>query len=225
MANQINELALRLPHPDAVTNAQVVTLLNIVGMLLPLLTKPEETIPGKSNPDGNVSDSAAATFISVCNRLDEIVADKSRWNLEFQKNLEQKAEVIHQQNLGVLRTQQAAAAEVISPHFRYRPNVARSPDGGWMAYLGDPTTTNVILGLGRSPNEAVLNFDSIFKGTVPPYMVEWLAAREQALEEDQTPPPFPNNTNENRLDQKRNRTAKKSPKRRKDGAGDSGNPS
>jgi hypothetical protein len=224
MANRVNELALHLPHPDAVTNAQVVTLLNMIGMLTPMLISPNENIPGKSAPEGCVTDSAAATFINVCNRLDEIIADKKRWDTSFQETCEMRATTIHLQNMEVLKAQQEAAAEVSSPHFRYRPNVSVAP-GGWMAYVGHPETPNVILGLGRTPDEAIKNFDLVFKGTVPPYMVAWLMAREQAIEAGQPSPELPKNPNEKTVDKKRNRVAKKTQSRRKTGDGNSGNPS
>jgi hypothetical protein len=106
------------------------------------------------------------TLIKACDRLDKILEDDRRWSLEYQMNLEAEFHKSHAQNLNLLESQATAAAEVASPHFQYRPRIAKSQDGTvWMAILGDENDiSRCIIGLGRTPEEALAEFDKKFQG-------------------------------------------------------------
>lgn len=228
-------IAANLPHPDSVTGSQIDNLLRIIGTLSMFLSNPRhevETIPGKNAPPREVAESAEVTFMLVCSRLDDIVGDASRWNMDFQKQLEARAAAMQQHNVEFLRAQTQASQEIITPHFRYRPNIKKLPNGmGWIVFLGDVDNypEQSIAGIGGNPAEAVKAFDDVFQGTLPLQMLEWLAKHEQALSEGQTPPPFPitkiQNTNEQSqqsVDSRTNRKARKSKSRRRDDQSDSG---
>lgn len=212
-------LARSLPHPDAVTGQQIDNLLRIAGTLLGIVCagEREENIPGKNSPDGSVKTSAEATFINVCNRLDAIVNDPQRFNLDFQKSLEQRAGEIQNYNIELLKNQAAAAAEMKTPHFRFRPHLRRAPGTpGWIAILGDDPD-NAIAGMGHTPEAAVKAFDQIFLGALPIEMLQWLIAHEAAMNAGQVSPPFPKtqNTNETKpVVRTGNKTNRRSKKRR-----------
>jgi hypothetical protein len=194
---------MNLPHPESVTGAQIDNLLRICGLMTNVLCNPyreQESIPGASNAPGEARDSAEATFINACSRLDDIINDKSRWSLDFQRSLEKKAEDIQVAQLKFVQAQTEAAAELKTPHFRFRPTLQKAQDGSWVAYLGDPAdqTGNTIVGLGRNPAEALRSFDEIFQGTVPQVMIDWLIEHEKAQDAGLPSPPYPNsNQNQN----------------------------
>lgn len=229
-------IAAHLPHPDVVTGNQIDNLLRIIGTLSMFLSNPmhdRENIPGQNSPAGEVQDSAEATFMVVCSRLDDIVNDASRWNMDFQKKLEGQAAALQQHNADFLRAQTAASRELTTPHFRYRPNIKKLPNGmGWVVFLGDVDNEpeNSIAGVGKSPAAAVAAFDDIFQGNLPLEMLQWLAQHEQALSEGVESPPFPTTkTEENNNEQSKQivvpRTSRKTRKpkgRRSDDKGNSG---
>jgi hypothetical protein len=211
-------VAASLPHPDSVTGNQIDNLLRIAGTLMGILIHGrDENIPGASEPDGNVRTSAEATFINVCNRLDDIVKDPKRFNLEFQTAVDQRAQKIHEFNVGLIKAQNAAAEELQTPHFRFRPTFKRTANGiGWIALLGHDAD-NVIAGIGASPEAALKAFDEVFKGDMPVEMLQFLAEREAAMNAGLQPPDFPKtqNTNEqNKMDGEGSQPAKKPAKRR-----------
>src|SRR6267142_539925 len=218
-------LAHNLPHPDSVTAAQVDTLLRVAGTLMGVLTNPmrgSENIPGDSDPDGTVKESAEATFINVCNRIDAIVTDPARFSMEFQRRIEARSEEITQASLKSMESQAAAAAEIVSPHFRFRPILQKTGDS-WIAFLGDVVgdSNNAIFGVGASPAAAIIAFDQVFSGELPIGMLEWLAQREQSLNAGIPFPSSPEkqNTNEPKtrsVESRRNRKTRKSTSRRRD---------
>jgi len=229
-------LAHNLPHPDSVTAAQVDTLLRVAGTLMGVLVNPMrgmDNVPGESDPDGCVKESAEATFINVCNRLDEIVTDPTRFSMAFQNKIEARSEEITQASLNVMNAQAAAAAEILSPHFRFRPILQKTGAGdGWIAYLGDIAgdSNNTIFGIGASPAAAIVAFDQVFSGELPVGMLEWLLLREQSLNAGIPFPSAPENqkTNEPKtrsVESRRNRKTNKSSRSRRNDKGDSGNPS
>jgi predicted RNase H-like HicB family nuclease len=211
MNQQRSPMPMNLPHPDAVTGEQINTLLRVISCMEGYLLSPHrdvERIPGDTNPDGGVADSAAATVINACNALDNLISDKTRWSMEFQKKIESRVDEIHQEQLAFLKAQTAAANFVSLPQFRFRPTLNRADEHTWVAYIGELETPHVILGLGKTPEEALASFDQIFRGTVSPSMLEWALAREKAINEGS---PLPEIPYEKTVDRKRTeRTAKTS---------------
>lgn len=215
--SQLSALVSSLPHPDSVTNTQVDGLLRIVATMAGALAVTKQTGLEVSEPvlPENALLSVEATLIHACNRLDVLLTDSNRWNMKFQNMLEARSAELFAQQKEFFDAQTAAAEEVISPHFRYRPDLKKLPGGlGWLAYLGDPVNApeNSILGIGNSPNAALLAFDEMFKGTLPSNMMQWLAEREAYF----LNPPIEKPNEQNKLDPGINRKTRRSPKSRKD---------
>lgn len=175
-----------LPHRDSVTSFQVRTLLDIANVMAGALIAPLSEFT-RAEMDGEAKLSAAATFIGACSRLDDIISDKSRWDLENHDTLEKKLSEVYTQNLAFLTAQTEAAKEVNSPHFIYRPLILKLNKPGaaieYVAILGDPKDLdNCIIGVGITPKQALEAFDGMFTGNMPDHLVEWLAQREAAIE-------------------------------------------
>jgi hypothetical protein len=195
MSKNHNEvLGNNVPHPDIVNGVQIGNVLNIIMALTPILVNPAreaENVPGKNAIDGESAVAASVTMIAACARLDAILADNSRWDTSFQKKLEANAEQIQVAQTRFLQTQTMAANEVITPHFRFRPDLRRLNEKEWTASIGEGN--DAIMGIGPNPDAALRAFDDIFKGHVPLYMLNWLLQREAALDSGVPSPPAPIN--------------------------------
>ena len=170
-----------LPHRDAVTNFQINTLLNAVGLLANVLTNPPRDIEGvPQHLDGGSKCAAEASFINVCSRIDEIVSDPTRWGFHFQEHLEYKLGELYQQEINLRNAQQRAIEEVNSPHRVYGPTLVKLKDGTFAAVLGDinDDIEKCIVGVGVTPEEAIKAFDEVFKGEPSQAMINWLAKKD-----------------------------------------------
>jgi len=185
------------PHyltTNVVTSEQVELLLRTLMTMANAIAVVTHSSEDDKTPEGGAIQALEASMIQVCNRLDLITANDDRWSLQSQKESEQRLATAQNAQIDFMRAQTATAKELGTPHFRYRPTIQRLEDGtGWTAFLGDPEANpgSVIAGIGRSPEEALLNFDEIFRGHVPPHMVEWLIAHEQAVTNNTKSPPMP----------------------------------
>ena len=116
------------------------------------------------NPEARIA--LENTLIKACDRLDKILSDDRRWSIDYQMGLEDEFKKSHANNVAFLEAQRTAAEEVASPHFQHRPKLAKSQDGQlWIAILGDENDLdNAITGIGRTPEEALQEFDKNFQG-------------------------------------------------------------
>lgn len=170
-------------HRDLSTQNQVHILLSITGSLLPVLMRYEDTdgsIPGKPiSTDGGVYMAAESTFVKACGRLDDIMSDESRWTPEFQLALEKQLGESHKASMETYAAQLSAAKAqleaskahkssvelITTPHFLYHPKLVQLTDGTYAAFLGDIETPEFgLIGIGRSPGEALRRFDDVFNG-------------------------------------------------------------
>ena len=193
-----------LLHRDLSTNTQLGMLLSVVnatGQVLFTSNTEAETIPGKHLIPGEARLAAENTFIRACERIDTILTETARWGIEYQLTLEKQYADRHVEQLAFIKAQQAAekqreitAAEIITPHFRYKPLLVRiEEDNKWLAYLGNPEDLdNGILGFGDNPQAALTSFDAAFAGNLSPAIIGWLKQRETNLENgNMAMPPFP----------------------------------
>jgi hypothetical protein len=157
-----------LPSRDAVTGAQVYTLLNVLGTAVNVWTSvtrkgdDEGGVPQSRANDGGIACAAEATAINALAKLDDIVNDKSRWELVTQTLLEVALRRMYDLNAEVLRQTAYATALAAAPHSRYNPTLALH-EGTWYAVLGDLSKPeNLIVGRGPTPHLAMLSFDDAF---------------------------------------------------------------
>ena len=195
---------INLPSRELTTAHQIQMLLGVAGstisMVGSMLHCPEENQERIDRLGGELRTAAENVCVAALDRLQEMMSDKGRWDGSFQKEIESAFRVAHEKQMEVLETQQQAALEVLSPHFKYKPALAKMKDGIWMAYLGNlDDLDNAICGLGETPANAVDEFDKAFYGLINPEIANWLKLREDFLENGSqgNPPPFPKlNTNE-----------------------------
>ena len=194
------------------TQAQIQNVLQIMGTTASALSTHRPTnIFGQESGDapreaGPMTEGQIAlenTLRNACERMDKILTNDSLWNDEFQRKVEKEYEELHRLQMETIERQKAAAAEVTSPHFRYRPELQKLRNGQWMAILGDAQQLEfAIYGIGDSAQQAMEEFDHVFLKGVPRSLELWLEKRRTDMDDGRTPEPFPNqtqntNTNDN----------------------------
>lgn len=169
MAKQREPVAqLIFPNRENVTTGQIQNVLTVCNMAVTGLINPwrgfhsEEDAP--QNPEARIA--LENTLTAACARLDQILKDDRRWSIEYQMALEAEFHKTHAENQKFMEAQRKASEEVASPHFQWRPQLMQSQDGKvWIALLGDPKDPmKGIMGMGRTPEEALEEFDKDFRG-------------------------------------------------------------
>lgn len=179
----------KLPNRENITMAQFNSLLGVFIHTANFLiaTDPSKTEGGPL--DGGVKSSVETTLIKLCNRLDSMLDDESRWGLAIHNSAEAALCGVYEQHAKMLTEQTKAYAEISSPHHRYKPQLVKMSDGSWLAFAGNPhDIDNALCGVGDSPAMALEAFDALFSGKMPEHLQGWLKAREQALSTGQKPP-------------------------------------
>src|SRR5437867_3660434 len=128
-----------VPSRETAHSEQVACLLAIIANLQAYLLAPtREFEPGKEIPalDGGALSSATATFMQTCKRLDDILADDSRWNLSSHNELYAELVKTQQANQEFIAAQKRAADGLNRPSFQLKPVLVRV-DNGYVAIFGD----------------------------------------------------------------------------------------
>jgi hypothetical protein len=166
-AAQTSHGNMLLPTKEMLTQQQVDCLLGIAGHLRFFINvESEET---DDAVDGGVHCAAVATVIKVMDRLDSILDDPKRWDMTSQSRLmDSITELYAQQNrlyaaqVEFTVTQTESARQLQRPSFKLRPEIAEM-DGQFVAYWGNiDVKGRAIFGLGKTPNEALVDFDKAF---------------------------------------------------------------
>jgi len=195
-----NNSPKQLPNRDNVTSQQCDTLLQVAGLMDNVIINPHRDFDGGGTKlDGGAHTAAVNTFVNACAKLDEIINAKDRFTFEPQNLIEaQYFQALKQQTL-FTQEQTEAIRELNTPHARYRPDLMRLKDGNWMVVLGpDNDLENSIVGVGTTPQQAIEAFDGVFVGSIPQHLLDYLAAREKAIDTNTTPPPFTKKRNPKR---------------------------
>lgn len=189
--DEIKQLALS--NRCVETAAQIQQVLQVIGLTASALQggmhrpfnmykedEEAETRPLKMT-EGQIA--LEKTLWAACDRMEKILGEDARWSDEFQRKVEKDYDELHKLQMEAIEKQRAAAAEVTSPHFRYRPDLKRLRDGRWLAILGDDQHLEfAIYGIGNSAQLALEEFDSVFLRGVPASVLRWAANREAAFE-------------------------------------------
>jgi hypothetical protein len=178
-----------LPSRDAVTAFQINSCLSIAQSMGQFLAQPDIDPANPHKPggamDGGARASAEVTFVKACARLDSILEDQSRWNLEVQRLLElQMVKLMNDQMLFV-RAQTAASLALNTPTYLHEPVIVNLGDGSYAAILGD-FENPACIGIGPTPAEACADFDKAFRGESSENRRAWLAANPEQPEKPKT---------------------------------------
>lgn len=159
---------MNLPQREALNQMQVDTLLRTVNQMTGTLAHtniPADEGDGPRYPEAAIA--AENSLINACDRLDKILADDSRWDMDSVKKIEANL-------LQLLETRNAVEALGMLPHVRYKPVIMRVPDG-WVAVYGDPAFLDKsVVGYGETPEKALKCFDLLFNGEAPEGLIDWL---------------------------------------------------
>lgn len=142
------------------TAAQVQVLLNIAANCADVCAIALES-GDQFDPSDEVVEAASETYVQAQIQLRNIIDDMSRWGtVDEQDTL---AEDLVKGNALLLKKQQAAVDSTQAPHRRLNCQL-RLFQAGWIAWVGaDTPSPEVLHGIGKSPKEALENFDRNFE--------------------------------------------------------------
>ena len=161
-----NHQAATTPTVNVVNSDQIQTLLHIAICLTQMLNSDSEKV------DRNARDSACATYINTTNRLDSILQDDKRWQVEsYDKIVESLQEMYNEQKVYMEKAGKQADKDaalktaMASPH--NRGTFFALNNGEFLCCDGDPSVVASIKATGISPLAAAAAFDDIWEGRSP----------------------------------------------------------
>jgi len=173
-----------IPNRDVTVSQQVGTLLAAANTFMAFLANTRDIIkeePEVSPIDGGAKCAAETTLIGICNRLDKVMADESRWSMDLQNTLEAQLSQVYTEHTRNLVEQRHATALAVAPQSRLAPQLTRLSNGMWAAFIGNPSSEkDYVAGIGNSVQEALDNFDLVVQGKPVPFMEQWLKNYEQS---------------------------------------------
>jgi len=171
--------ALPIPSRESTSHGQLQALLMITQALQPyLILPPQENIPRDPQIDGGTVAAAATTFIKTCGKIDDLLADLSRWSLESQDALYNALVQTQEQQQKFLQAQIVAAASIARPSFQFKP-VLVAVEGGYAAIH------DAVVGYGVTPEAAMADFDLAFQ-RIPQHQHKIEATQEMPNSEKKT---------------------------------------
>jgi len=158
-----------LPGIGDVTHQQIVTVLHVMGSLIPFVLKgafrSEGEVQEVRELDGGAACAAAASIIKASSRLDAILDDDSRWDVKHVIENQDKIRAAVDDQQELLRAQ---LEHINRPSTKLNPAVGFQPEEGrWVAIHQSPDKNMIpIHGVGATPEEALEDFDRAFIGVV-----------------------------------------------------------
>lgn len=111
--------------------------------------------------DDEVRTSAEATYIRSCNHLDNLL--DSLKETDADKAADAAVLKVLKTQIQSNREQAETARSLRRPSLTMIPEIAKHPSTGhWVAFYGDPNGNACIIGIGETPNDAMLDFDREF---------------------------------------------------------------
>lgn len=157
---------MMVPNRETVGNEQISCLLHITQALQAYLLAPHREFD-VSNPhpelDGGALAAATVTFCNACKRLDEILGDSARWNLEKANDLYGALTKTQEEHQRFLAAQTKVAENALLPSTQLKPSIFQH-GGIFLAIYGDPAIpSGHIVGRGHTPEAALRDFNLAFK--------------------------------------------------------------
>jgi hypothetical protein len=147
---------------------QVDTVLGVMNVLNPYLIDVEyRSTPSGGRADGGYLAAAEVTFANACDRLDQILTDSARWEVDTQTSSEAIARVAKEAQEKHNKLLEAQAEQVRNqnrPCYMLRPSIYRRVDGKFAAVYGDiKNPSGCLYGIGDTPLKAMENFDRAYE--------------------------------------------------------------
>jgi len=158
-------LILRLTSRESITALQIQTLMSALTVLGSLRYRAPVDPVTASAPelDGGVASAMDVSMIKICDRLDTLVAEPTRWDLKIQCEMEAQLQKIYATHLEALEAQKEAFEDSRAPHKQLKPNFFRLEGNKWAAVIGNISDQkNAIVGIGGTPAEAMLDMETKF---------------------------------------------------------------
>lgn len=184
-----------IPARELVTNNQVSALLSIVNCLQPYLIHryiisgtPEDDI-SPNHVQARAHSAAVSAFVRTCGTLENMLKQKRRWDTSTHDIVYKNARKIQEAHLELLQAQKEATAATKRPSRSLAIEIRVIEGGAIIAFFGDISKPGrAIIGQGRTPEEAMADFDRAFL----------LPASQQIIGELSPQPPVdkPNNLDE-----------------------------
>jgi hypothetical protein len=185
---------LQIPPRDSISSLQIGTVLNALGLTASLLRSlsdldEDDDSPARQKMSGECKLALETSVIKTCSRLDSLLEDQKRWSIREQDTLEGAQRRVLKQQMDFSKAQTALSKSINTPHYERRPQLARAGDDLWLAIEGDPNDlVSCIVGVGRSPQQAVDAFDHFFltgnhTDLTSQFMQVYLAKKEEITPE------------------------------------------
>lgn len=183
-----------MPSRESTCTQQISTVLMVMRELQPYLLTEIVDIGVEHRPDldGGAGCAAMSTFVKACSRLDEMLDDKTRWNLKENDELYQAITEQMKTAAEVNRNQVEAIKRIQSPAVRLKPALT-TVAGEFIAFH---STSNLpggtIIGKGKTPSAALEDFNAAFERIVE-QQLRFAAASEARLKaQPEAPAPIEN---------------------------------
>lgn len=156
------------PTREETNDRQLRSILAVVQELQAYIIEPTHS-PGETpralDMNGEAAIAAQATFIKACSAIDSILEDKARFTLGVQDKLMNELVNTQKAQQKFIDTQRLSSEQMQKPSFLLKPTLANF-DGGFLAYWGKiDEPGKAIVGRGKTPNEAINDFDRAFDRT------------------------------------------------------------
>lgn len=184
-----------LPSREVITEHQMNVLLALMHHFQPYLLLPghlrdEDGLPPKL--DGGVHAAAVSAFSAVCQKVEELLAQKKRWNTKTHDDLYTNVVKLQRAHIKLAIEQTVAAQEIRKPSYCLKPTV-RLVEGHFIATWGDVTVTGgTIVGHGATPALALEDFNAAFNRT-PNEMIQFIASLDNPAAMKNNPHKKPRN--------------------------------
>lgn len=134
--------------------------------------------------DGEISAAAQVTFIKTCDRLENLMAEETRWKDPLKHPALVAAESAHAAQKKFLEAETDLRKILARPSIILRPAIYRTHTGQFIAGYGNPQKPESFLcGIGETPEAAFFDFDKVFRSKDELIQKVIVAANEAIPEE------------------------------------------
>lgn len=152
---------------EEVTAHQVAILLNIVHAMRSMAFVDNREHEGQPHQlERETHFAASATLVNACGKLDDILKDKSRWSVDQHNEIHHAVVHAHQKQEELMQANLDLVEMHKRPSMQLRPMIATYGMEYFIAYWGKLEEPGMsIVGRGRTPDEALKDFDKAFHRT------------------------------------------------------------
>lgn len=168
MKNRRPQPVVFFPSREETNDRQLRSILAVVQELQPYIIEPTHS-PGETpralDMNGEAAIAAQATFIKACSAIDAILEDRTRFTIGAQDKLMDELTKTQKSQQKFIDAQRASSEQMTKPSFLLKPTLATFGKTyvAWWGNIDEPG--KAIIGRGRTPNEAIHDFDLAFDRT------------------------------------------------------------